>query len=83
MPNGGTVKISVHMAILAHHEVDHLLAGDYLCLSVRDNGEGMDETTLTGVGKGTGLGLPMVDGLAAQSGGKLSLLSAPRGWNYR
>ncbi|MDP9840637.1 PAS domain S-box-containing protein [Neorhizobium huautlense] len=87
MPNGGTVEISVHLATLALHEVDHLPAGDYLCLSVRDNGEGMDETTLSrvmepffttkGVGKGTGLGLPMVDGLAAQSGGKLRLLSIP------
>jgi CheY-like chemotaxis protein len=53
----------------------------YVCISVVDEGEGMDEATLAratqpffttkGIGKGTGLGLSMVDGLAAQSGGKL------------
>jgi CheY-like chemotaxis protein len=47
----------------------------------------MDEATLArvtepffttkGVGKGTGLGLSMVDGLAAQSGGRLVLQSKP------
>ena len=50
-----------------------------------DTGEGMDEATLAratepffttkGVGKGTGLGLPMVHGLAEQSGGRLVLKS--------
>ena len=58
-----------------------LPAGEYAVLSVRDRGEGMDEETLMraaepffttkGVGKGSGLGLPMVHGLAAQSGGRL------------
>ena len=33
--------------------------------------------TTKGVGKGSGLGLPMVHGLAAQSGGRLALSSAP------
>jgi CheY-like chemotaxis protein len=62
-----------------------LAAGPYSCLSVSDTGTGMDEATLArvtepffttkGVGKGTGLGLSMVDGLAAQSGGKLLVSS--------
>lgn len=61
--------------------------GRYVVLSVRDNGEGMDEATLSratepffttkGVGKGTGLGLSMVYGLAEQSGGTLMLKSRP------
>jgi CheY-like chemotaxis protein/two-component sensor histidine kinase len=59
--------------------------GPYVCLSVADTGEGMDEATLKratepffttkGVGKGTGLGLSMVLGLAEQSGGTLRLHS--------
>ena len=59
--------------------------GGYVCLSVTDTGEGMDEETLAralepffttkGVGKGTGLGLSMVQGLAEQSGGRLFLKS--------
>jgi len=61
--------------------------GRFVCLSVTDRGEGMDEATLKratepffttkGVGKGTGLGLSMVHGLAEQSGGTLVLKSTP------
>jgi PAS domain S-box-containing protein len=62
-----------------------LRPGDYVCISVTDNGSGMDEETLRramepffttkGVGKGTGLGLSMVHGLAEQSGGRFKLKS--------
>jgi CheY-like chemotaxis protein len=54
-------------------------------LVVRDHGAGMSGETLRratepffttkGVGKGTGLGLPMVHGMAQQIGGKFELLS--------
>jgi CheY-like chemotaxis protein len=67
--------------------VPDLPSGDYVCLSVKDEGEGMDAATLEkatepffttkGVGKGTGLGLPMIQGLMAQSGGRLALNSVP------
>ncbi len=68
-------------------DVTELPAGTYLCFSVSDTGTGMDEATLAraaepffttkGIGKGTGLGLAMVHGFAAQSGGKLLLKSSP------
>ncbi len=64
-----------------------IAAGDYVCLSVADNGAGMTEATIAravepffttkGDGGGTGLGLPMVYGFARQSGGTMSIASAP------
>jgi PAS domain S-box-containing protein len=85
MPNGGTITIGARRESLVSAE-DGLEPGDYVRLSVTDEGEGMDEPILAqamepffttkGVGKGTGLGLPMVQGLARQSGGKFSLASA-------
>jgi CheY-like chemotaxis protein len=60
--------------------------GPYIRLAVQDTGVGMDEQTLSraiepffttkGQGEGTGLGLSMVHGLAAQSGGALRIRSA-------
>jgi len=85
MPNGGSVIIAAERREIAGDKSDGLEAGAYVCLSVRDEGEGMDDETLAnattpffttkGIGKGTGLGLPMVQGLMAQSGGKLILKS--------
>ena len=85
MPNGGRLRIAVDT-----REPDRRLdlpAGQYLCLSMSDNGVGMDPGTLAhavepffstkGLGRGTGLGLSMVHGLAAQLGGALSLKSVP------
>jgi PAS domain S-box-containing protein len=84
MPHGGTVTV------IAQHESvglaeQSLAPGEYVRLSVVDEGEGMDEAVLAqatepffttkGIGKGTGLGLPMVHGLALQSGGKFVLRS--------
>lgn len=64
------------------------LAGKRLVwIQVRDNGCGMDDEQLRRciepffstkeVGKGTGLGLPMVQGLAVQSGGGFEIQSTP------
>lgn len=85
MPEGGTIVIVAGEQTIALGGGSDLLPGRYVCLSVTDTGEGMDEATLAhamepfyttkGVGRGTGLGLSMVHGLAAQSGGKLLLRS--------
>lgn len=84
MPRGGFLTIGAQVNSASRVPSD--LKGDqYVCLWVKDEGEGMDEETLEnaatpffttkGVGKGTGLGLPMVQGLMAQSQGKLVLKS--------
>ncbi|HEV7274847.1 MAG TPA: PAS domain S-box protein [Devosiaceae bacterium] len=88
MPEGGTVTIAGREERLSEGNASRLPAGSYVCLSVSDSGEGMDEETLSratepffttkGIGKGTGLGLPMVHGLVEQSGGRL-VLSSQRG----
>lgn len=83
MPEGGAITIAADESVAG--SIPGLLPGAYLRLSVTDSGEGMDEATLAkaaepffttkGVGRGTGLGLSMVHGLAEQSGGKLVLKS--------
>src|SRR5712672_3271021 len=85
MPNGGQIVIAMQEKVLRKGDGTRLKPGAYICLTVQDTGEGMDENTLQramepffttkGVGKGTGLGLPMVHGMAEQSGGKLILKS--------
>ncbi len=87
MPNGGSIIITARAETVAEDNQAGAIAGDYVRLSVADTGQGMDEATLAqavepffttkGVGKGTGLGLAMVHGVAEQSGGKLKLESKP------
>jgi signal transduction histidine kinase len=85
MPLGGQLTISAHRERIEAGEVPGLRAGDYVCICERDTGHGMDEPTLKratepffttkGAGRGTGLGLSMVDGLVAQSGGAMRITS--------
>jgi len=85
MPLGGTLTISAHRELIGAGDVPGLPPGDYVCISERDTGDGMDEATLKratepffttkGAGRGTGLGLSMVDGLVAQSGGAMRITS--------
>jgi signal transduction histidine kinase/ActR/RegA family two-component response regulator len=79
MPEGGRLVVAVHKEIVAAGRVPMLAPGDYVRLSVIDEGCGMSSETLARaiepfystkeVGRGTGLGLSMVHGLAAQLGG--------------
>lgn len=80
MPQGGTITIHAERAKPPSKD-----SRQFVRLSVTDTGEGMNEITAQqattpffttkGVGKGTGLGLSMVQGLAEQSGGKLTIES--------
>ena len=85
MEDGGDIIISARQESVAAEDRAVLKPGAYVCLSLKDQGKGMDEKTLQkatepffttkGVGKGTGLGLSMVHGFAEQSGGALVLHS--------
>jgi CheY-like chemotaxis protein/two-component sensor histidine kinase len=86
MPGGGAILVSASREDVPAGAVPDLSAGSYIRLAVKDQGSGMDEETLRraiepffttkGVGKGTGLGLPMVHGMAQQIGGAFELVSA-------
>jgi signal transduction histidine kinase/CheY-like chemotaxis protein len=89
MPGGGTVVLSATAENLLSEQAGHLglAPGAYLRLSVADTGGGMDAATLARAtepffttkpkDRGTGLGLSMADGFAAQSGGALQVESRP------
>ncbi|KPY48155.1 response regulator [Pseudomonas syringae] len=88
MPDGGTLVVETFNQQLdrsftnAH---ENLLPGDYVVLSVSDNGCGMPETVISRafdpffttkpIGQGTGLGLSMIYGFSKQSHGHVSIKS--------
>jgi PAS domain S-box-containing protein len=47
MPVGGSIIVAAREAMVENDEPDGLKAGCYVCVSVSDTGEGMDETTLS------------------------------------
>ena len=85
MGGGGQLRLALDQVEVSPEEAIGLEPGQYIRLSVTDTGMGMDEATLNraiepffttkGQGEGTGLGLSMVHGLAAQSGGALKIRS--------
>jgi PAS domain S-box-containing protein len=83
MPEGGTLTISTGKTTLAGDA--ELEPGDYVCVSVADTGQGMAPEVIARatepffstkpLGKGTGLGLAQVYGIARQSGGTIRIES--------
>lgn len=90
MPTGGIVTISTGAAVVETPRrligEDVLAAGRYATVSVTDSGTGMSEDVLSrafdpffttkDVGKGSGLGLPMIYGFTRQSGGGVEVDTA-------
>jgi two-component system, cell cycle sensor histidine kinase and response regulator CckA len=97
MPNGGRVSIATSLETIhrAPTPMDpEPRDGDYICLTFRDNGTGMDTQVLSRifepffttkpVGKGTGLGLSTVFGIVRQHEGWLEVESQPnQGTTFR
>jgi len=90
MPGGGPVTIEIRRLEVSHAAVGlgvELKPGAYAVLSVSDSGEGMAPAiarrafepffTTKGIGRGTGLGLATVYGIATQCGGGAEIVSTP------
>jgi signal transduction histidine kinase/ActR/RegA family two-component response regulator len=90
MAHGGQVRIATSAGTFNARSVQRhpgLRAGDYVILTVSDNGCGMDAEvrahlfepffTTKQTGHGVGLGMSMIYGIVTQSGGAVSVASKP------
>ncbi|BBH46326.1 response regulator [Pseudomonas sp. KU43P] len=87
MPSGGLLRIEASNSHIGAQQLpgSDLNAGDYACVSIIDEGQGMSDSTLERafepffstkpIGQGIGLGLSMVYGFSKQSHGHVVLRS--------
>lgn len=90
MPEGGTITISTDRLVGRHLPPGTAGSGaeEYLCVRISDTGVGMDASTQRRIfepffttkpeGKGTGLGLAVVDGIMKSHAGYIEVESEPR-----
>ncbi|MHB8765346.1 MAG: PAS domain-containing sensor histidine kinase [Deferrisomatales bacterium] len=87
MPRGGRLRVAQAPVRVDDGADAELAAGEYLCLTVEDTGDGIPPEVLPrifdpffttkGVGEGTGMGLSVVHGIARDLGGAVRVESAP------
>ncbi len=88
MPDGGKLVVETSNQVLTREFTEaysNLEPGDYVMLSVTDNGSGMPQSVISRafdpffttkpIGQGTGLGLSMIYGFSKQSRGHVSIHS--------
>ena len=87
LSEGGRLRITTGRRLVEDTTDDGIPRGEYVTLTVADNGAGMDSTTLAHLfepffttkapGQGTGLGLATVYGIVTQADGLIRVRSAP------
>lgn len=87
MPDGGMLSITMYNKSIGQDNDKQLKAGDYVVITVTDSGSGIAIDiqehvfdpffTTKEIGKGTGLGMPMVYAFVKRNQGSINLISEP------
>ena len=90
MPEGGEITVRTENVLVDEEYCKiyrYARSGEFVCISVQDMGEGMDQTIIDHIfepffttkkpGKGTGMGLSVVHGIVKQHEGWINVESSP------